>query len=422
MTKKLLIISRTFLLGGGIERSAAIIGTKLYNKGYDVYYLTFSNVPAKYKIKGKHFSLNENYYRLSEAKGVKNFFKNIKNVLKSLIFVNPKIIKDFSDSHNIDLIITFGEYNNLPVLLSKILFKNKCKLIVSIRNNPDMQYAKSRNIPSILTFFLLNLITIKLLYKKADIIVPLSKGVGIALYNYGFNKSSVKPIYNLFDINSCLKLSKEKIPFEYRGIFKNSFIFINIGRLDMQKGQIHLIRSFKEVVAKYDKAKLVILGDGILKSELKQLTKDLNLEKNVFFMGVHSNIFPFLKKSNCFVFTSMWEGFGNVIVEALSTNIPVISVDCKYGPREIICPELDLIEKIDYPYLGKYGILTKPFKAGKSFDDLALTDEEKLYANVMLKTIEDSDIRNKYSNGLIRAKDFDEKNIIPKWEKIINII
>jgi len=409
-------------MGGGAQRSAAIIGTKLYNRGYDVYYLTFSNASTKYKTKGKHFSLNENYYRLREAKGVKNFFKNTKKVLKSLIFINPRIIKDFSYKHNIDLIISFEEFINLPVVLSRILLNNKCKLIVSIRSNPDKKYAKSRNILSMLINFLFKVITIKFLYKKADIIVPLSKGVGNTLYNYGFSKNSIKPIYNLFDINFCLKLSKEKIPVDYREIFNDSFVFINIGRLIKLKGQIHLIKSFKKVVTKYNKAKLVILGDGILKNYLKQLVKKLNLEKNIHLIGVHSNIFPFLKKSNCFVFTSIWEGFGNVIVEALSMSIPVISVDCNFGPREILCPELDLLEGIEYPYHGKYGILTKPFKPRKNFNDLILSDEEDVFGNLMIKIIEDPDIRNKYSNGLIRARDFDEKKIIQQWEKIINII
>ena len=422
MAKRILIIIRTFLLGGGAQRSAGIVGTQLFNRGYDIYYLTFSNVSPSLKVRGKNFSLNENYYRLSEAKGLRNFLKNFKNVLKSLIFINPKRIKDFSYKHNVDLIISFGEYNNLPVLLSRIIYKNKCKLIVSIRNNPDISYAKSRSIPSILIYFLLNVITIKFLYKKADMIVPLSKGVGNTLYNYGFNKSSVKQIYNLFDINSCLKLAEEEIPSEYEGIFKDSFVFINIGRLVNQKGQIHLIRSFKKVVAKFDNAKLVILGDGILKNVLKQFVKDLNLGNNVFFMGVYSNIFPFLKKSNCFVFTSMWEGFGNVIVEALSVNIPVISVDCKYGPREILCPELNLLDKMDYPYYGKYGILTKSFKNNNNFNDLILSDEENDFASVMIKVIEDPDIQNKYSNGLTRAKDFNEKKIISQWEDVINII
>lgn len=432
MIKRILIIISSLKRGGGAERTAAILGTQLYNKGYDIFYLTFSNPSNKYNIKGKYFSFRSNHYSFIVLKRLNKFINSIKKIFQIKIFVESKIIKDFCDKQNIELIISFMEVNNLPTIISRVLFNNKSKLIVSIRTNPDLSYKRSIHI---LSYFLFKVVTIKYLYKKADLIVPLSRGVGTTLYNYGFSKSSVKPIYNLFDINSCLELSKEKIPFEYRGIFKNSFIFINIGRFVKHKGQIHLIRSFKKVVAKFDSAKLVILGDGILKNELKQLVLNLNLEKNVFFVGVHSNIFPFLKNSNCFVFTSMWEGFGNVIVEALSMNIPVISTDCNYGPREILCPELELSEEVIYPYYGKYGILTNRFKFrrvlqkyyrmsnyARIYDDIKLNDEEDELAEVMIKIIEDSELRNKYSNGLIRAKDFDIKKIIPQWEKIIGII
>ena len=271
-----------------------------------------------------------------------------------MIFVNPKIIKDFCYKYDIDLIISFGEYNNLPVLISKVLFKNRCKIIVSIHINPEKIYNITRNIHSLFTFFLFKVITIKLLSKKADSVVTVSKGIENSLYNYSFRKNRLKTIYNLINLNSNLKLSKEKITPNHLGIFRDSFVFINIGKLVPLKGQIHLIKSFKKVVSTYNKAKLVILGDGILRNDLKQIVKKLNLEKNVFFLGIHSNVFPFLKKSDCFVFSSIWEGFGIVILEALSMNIPVISTDCKYGPREILCPELDLLGKIDYPYYKSF--------------------------------------------------------------------
>lgn len=422
MKKRILIISRTFLLGGGIERSASTLGTKLYNKGYDVYYLTFSNLPDTYKIKGKHFSLNEEYYRLSEVSGFKNYLKNIKKVLKSLIFVNPIIIKDFSRKHNIDLILSFGEYNNLPVLLSKVLFRNKVKIIITIHVNPDEIYRINQNTQSIFTYFLLKLFTIKILSKLANKVVTVSRGIENTLYNYRFQKNKVETIYNLINLNSYLTLSKEIMRSDYQDIYYKSFVFINIGKLVPLKGQIHLVKSFKKVVSKYNNTKLVILGDGILKTALRDLVIGLNLEKSVFFLGVHSNVFPFLKNSDCFVFTSLWEGFGFVILEALSMNIPVISTDCKFGPREILCPELDLLENIKYPFHGKYGILTKPFNYKLKLNDLTLSDEEKMLADVMIKIIEQSDLRKKYSNGLIRAKDFDEKKIIMKWEKLINKI
>ena len=165
------------------------------------------------------------------------------------------------------------------------------------------------------------------------------------LMDYGIPKNKIKTIYTPYDVNTMLKKSNEELSSDYMKIFDNSFVFITIGRLDQPKGQGFLIRIFKEVVKKYDHAKLVILGDGPLENELKDMVLELRLEKKVFLLGVHQNIFPFIKNSNCFVFTSLWEGLGNVLIEALSLSIPIISTDCKYGPREILCPELSITQE-----------------------------------------------------------------------------
>lgn len=420
MPKKILIIIGTFLISGGLERAASKLGSKLCDKGYDIYYLNFFKTSPNYKIKGKIFSLNQHYYDLNKAKSFKKLLKNINYVIKSWFFVYPKKIRDFSNKYNIDLIITFGEYNNLPALLSRVLFKNKSKIIISVHTNPDLAYAKSGDIFNLINYFIFNVFTIRLLYRKADKIVTISKGIEKVLYNYGYCKDNVKTIYNFIDIDLCLKLSKEKIPFEFREIFRNNFVFVNVGRLAPVKAHMQLIRCFKKVVTKYNKAKLVIIGDGILKNDLKELINKLNLEKDVYLIGEYLNIFPFLKRSNCLVFTSFWEGFGRVILEALSMNLPVISTDCNYGPREILCPEFDLFEKIYYPYYAKYGILIKTFRYGKKINNSTLSYQEKVLANVMIKIIEDPKIQNKYSNGLIRARDFDEKIIIQHWEKLID--
>lgn len=413
MDTRILIVINSFKRGGGAERTAALLGTQLYKSGYDVYYLTFSNPPYRYKIRGKHFDA---YNRNNKVNGFKKILNNIVNFLELRILTESRMIKNFTEKKKIELIISFMENSNLLVLLSRILFHNHCKIIVSTRSNIDLLY-KTKHIKS---YLLGKLITIKILYKKADAIVPLSKGVGNILYKYIPDNRIIRPIYNLFDINFQLKLSREKISSKHDEIFNDSFVYINIGRLIEVKGQIHLIKSFKNVVDKYEKAKLIILGDGDLKNDLKKLVKALNLEKHVFFIGVHSNIFPFLKKSNCFIFTSLWEGFGNVLVEALSMNLPVISTDCRYGPREILCPEVKVSEKIEYPYYGKYGILIEPFKFETNFNNLKFFEKEKILSKLMIKIIEDPEIKNKYSNGIKRAKDFNVKNIIPKWEKLIN--
>jgi len=152
------------------------------------------------------------------------------------------------------------------------------------------------------------------------------------------------------------------------------------------------------------------------------LIRKLNLENNVFLLGVHKNPFKFLKNSQCFVFPSLWEGLPNTLIEALTINHPIISTDCETGPREILTPELDIDEKIDYPYFGRYGILIKPFPRKYIFKDLEekpLIEREKQLAELMIKMIEDGELRGRYSCGLDRARDFDVNKIIKKWEEVI---
>jgi glycosyltransferase involved in cell wall biosynthesis len=267
------------------------------------------------------------------------------------------------------------------------------------------------------SFLLYKCLTIGILYHKADLIITLSKGVANTMLNYGFLNKKVINIYNIFDIDSHLKLSEVNISHNYGDLYEESFIFISIGRLIFSKGHFHLLKSFTKVVSEHN-AKLVILGEGILENYLKKIVKILNLEDNVFFLGVIPNVFPYLKRADCFVFSSLWEGFGRVIVEALSMDLPVISSDCKYGPREILCPELDLSDSVEYPYYGTYGILTEPFNSDNSYKT-SFSRQEKLFAKLMINMIKKPNLRKKYSKGLSRTKDFDKKQIIKKWKDLI---
>lgn len=147
----------------------------------------------------------------------------------------------------------------------------------------------------------------------------------------------------------------------------------------------------------------------------------MNIENKVYFLGRVENVFPYLKRSDCFVFSSLHEGFGNVLTEALSQDLPVISTDCTAGPREILCPELGVNEEIEYPYFGEYGILTKPFKRNLIFESIekeTLTEQEEMFADMMVKINEDSALKGKYDKGHQRVMDFDTEIIIQEWEKL----
>lgn len=113
-------------------------------------------------------------------------------------------------------------------------------------------------------------------------------------------------------------------------------LIISIGRLVTQKNFNFLIESFLIVKKRIPSANLIILGKGPLEYELKNLAIKLNLEDSVHFLGFIENPYNFLKASDVFVLSSLFEGFGNVLVEALSVGVPIVSTDCAGGPREIL--------------------------------------------------------------------------------------
>ena len=371
--KRILIIISSLKLGGGAERVASTLGTEL-NKKYEVHYLTFYQHENNYEFKGKHYCLNENFKQDIISKGIK-------------LISRAKKITSYCKKHKIDTCISFMEAANFPTILSKTLFGNRSKIIISERNNPLQQDKVSQKL-------------IKILYNKADLIVSVSKETELIL-NKRFNVKKTKTIYNPIDIKKINRLSKEIIT-EKKIFNKNDFYFINIGRLSEQKNQIYLIKAFKNIASK--NIRLIILGEGHLRKELEHLINKLNLQNNVLLLGNKKNIYPYLKKSNCFVMSSLYEGLPNTLIEAVSLNKYCISTDCKTGPREILFPELKVDEKIKYPYRN---------------DNSVVIDVSK--ENIIKQLEKEMKIALKYkkmkNNNNIKI--FEKNKIIKEWENVL---
>ncbi len=111
---------------------------------------------------------------------------------------------------------------------------------------------------------------------------------------------------------------------------------IAVGRLVPQKDYPTLLRAFREVVLEKGQARLVILGEGALLPELKSQAKALGIEEYVWFAGFVENPFAYIKRASVFVLSSVSEGFGNVLVEAMGLGVPVVSTNCSGGPAEIL--------------------------------------------------------------------------------------
>lgn len=169
-----------------------------------------------------------------------------------------------------------------------------------------------------------------------------------------------------------------------------------VGRLvERQKGIDLLIESFKKINDVDKDCKLKIVGDGPDKKKLVKMIADYGLEKNIEIVPSTNNIIKQYLDASIFVSTSRWEGFGLVITEAMECGLPVIAFD-NSGPREIITEN------------GKNGILVSDYNVNKLAEEI-------------LNLLKDDYRRQEISkNSIIRAKDFDIKNISCQWNEVIN--
>ena len=139
-----------------------------------------------------------------------------------------------------------------------------------------------------------------------------------------------------------------------------------------------------------DSLELIFLGDGILKDDLINDCVKLVIKDKVHFLGNVKNPFYYLAKSDLFVLNSEIEGFPNVLVEAMACRLPVISSDCKSGPREILEDE-------------KYGLL---YPVG---DISSLIEKMKFYL------YEDIDKETIKMKNLQRIEDFAIEKIMKNF-------
>ena len=141
-------------------------------------------------------------------------------------------------------------------------------------------------------------------------------------------KNSIKTIYNPILIQKHKPISRE---FDSKRI-------ITVGSLKWAKNHELLISAFKIVNEQLPDTTLVIVGEGKRRPELESLVARLGINHAVKFMGLQtgSALDDLYLSSSIFALSSHYEGFSMVIAEALSFSLPVVSVDCNYGPREII--------------------------------------------------------------------------------------
>lgn len=386
--KKVIFILPTLSKGGGAERAIVQFANALFIKGYNV------EIIAQYNSLEIYKPLCPYHYIFDKHPSI---FLRIINIIKTFLYLKNYILENkitnlFSTLHPIEFISIF----------LKLFFKKKLNLGILIQNSYEV--TDSNKVLTLLYKY------IKKSYKYSDYLIGCSKCVSQEhLQNININKKKVITIYNPATIDEYIIKSKEVDENK-----KRTYRLINIGRLSFQKNHTYLINSYNKIINK-TKFELLILGDGEDKEKLNTLIKNYNLLDNIKLVGIKKNVFPYIKSSDLFIFTSKFEGFSLALVEVLSQGILIISTDCKCGPRELLAPELSLDEKIEYPYFGKYGILIE----NQTEENSIRHKEMESLLGKLLDNIDNIKNRYKKEDLVKRAYDFDISNIIKDFENIL---
>ena len=225
------------------------------------------------------------------------------------------------------------------------------------------------------------------LYQQADHVIVISEGIAAELSGEGINRSKLSVIHN------PLVLSQLQEPINVNGTRPDKVpLLVAAGRLAKPKNYPMLLNAVAKVGPEYPLT-LWILGEGPEKAPLLDLVHTLNLDQTVSFLGFQDNPWHYIKQADIFVLSSDYEGFGNVIIEALAVGTPVIATDCPYGPQEILAG-------------GVYGVLVPPGDANEM-------------AAAIRSLLDDPARRERFRlAGPSRAKDFAVDKIVTQYEEL----
>lgn len=298
------------LRGGGAERVMVNLARGFAKQGFKV-----DLVLAK--AEGPYLSQVPDNVRVIELKS--------RRVLYSL----PGLIR-YLRQERPEALLSALDHANIVALWAKKLSQVPTRVVVSVHSTLSKASTNATSIRARLIP-----LWVRVFYPGADAVVAVSKGVAEDLIRLtNLRREKVHVIYNPVITPELFAKADEPLDHPW---FEPSEppVVLSVGRLTPAKDYSTLIRAFA-LVRKKMPARLMILGEGEERPKLEALIKELGLEQDVVLPGFVNNPYKYMKHATVFVLSSRWEGFGNVLVEAMALGTPVVSTDCPSGPLEIL--------------------------------------------------------------------------------------
>lgn len=228
-----------------------------------------------------------------------------------------------------DCLVAFLSFNNILAVWANLIAGSPTRIVGTVhaplsfeaRTHPSLHY---RLVP------LLYRVTLPM----AAAVVAVSRGVGADLCKTICRSIGFTVIHNPVVTPRLLEMAQREVDHPWFAPGQDPVI-LGVGRLNDCKNPRLLVEAFARLPAA-TRVRLVLIGDGPLRSDLETLIAQRGLAGRAMLLGSDPNPWRYMARARLLVLSSRYEGFGNVLAEAMATGLPVVSVDCPYGPAEIL--------------------------------------------------------------------------------------
>lgn len=351
MTNSKIAILIPSLQIGGVQRWALNISRELASRGYETHLVLVNAL-------GPFVELVDPQVRLVNLGASR------------ALAVLPRLIR-YLNQDQPSVLVSAQTHINIIALWAAALSKCRPRVIVSERHHLSAAKVSARLGDRIAIWLA------RYFYPRSFAVVAVSHGVAHDLSRYaGIPREHIVVVYNPVVPPPTASDTLPLLPWPDRDQYE---LVLAVGRLEVQKDFGTLLSAFN-LIRKQRNVRLLILGNGSCREQLEQQIVEMGLEATVSLPGIAEDPFPYFRVAHLFVLSSRWEGFPNVLAEALVSGVSIVSTDCPAGPSELLGG-------------GKFGFLVPVGDSQRMADAMLQALQNPLDRDVLSKRAEDFSIK-----------------------------